>query len=138
MKLDEQTLFRALKVFTVISCGGLVLSQRFGWIAFYPLIRFMCKWSLFLWIFYGGVIVGKRKQNKEHGPMKENFKRLQDSLTESQEQIAQLKDELEKKRQFIEQEQKNFRKVETKLQDKIKTYERTGEEVNRLALKNFL
>ncbi len=131
-----------LMIVTVFFYGSLVLFLKlkgnFPTNPLWPFIRLGCKWSLFSWMFYGGVIYGKKLVNKPIKPLEENLQFAQTSLKKTQMEREVLQEYLQKSEQSRQREKKEFEQIEKNLLEKVKQYERTAEDVTGRALKNFL
>lgn len=104
----------------------------------WPLIRTGCKWSLFSWMVYGGFVYGKLLANKAIRPLEENLKNVEEKLRKAKLESEALQNHLKETKAALLKEQQESRRLENHLLETVKKYERTAEDVTRLALKNFL
>ena len=139
---SELKLVHYLMIATAVCYGGLVLFLKlkgnFAINPIWPFIRFGCKWSLFGWMFYGGVAYGKHLIKKGNEPIREKIKSLEDELHQSTAQNKNLEQKLKSETARLKNELQKQRQIESNLIEKVKRYERSGEDANRIALKNFL
>ena len=127
---------------TFLFYGSLVLFLRFGGNfstnPLWPFIRVGCKWTLFSWMIYGGVVIGKRLSSTIIHELKSKIKNLETELFNSKEEQNLLKAELVKIQEKHVKEIQEQRSNEAALRTKLQRFERTPLEANRLALKDFL
>jgi hypothetical protein len=146
-KVDEGNLKKLkpvqyLMIVTAIFYGSLVLFLRlngnFSTNSLWPFIKFGCKWSLFAWIFYVGVIYGKKLSSELIEKSKMELKNLKDDLQNFKVQIDSLETEKIELQKNLNQQIERTTIIEAAFHEKIKKYKRTAAEANRDALKNFV
>jgi hypothetical protein len=141
-KLQELKPAHYLMIVTAFFYSSLVLFVRlngnFSKNPLWPFIRFGCKWSLFAWIFYAGLIYGKKLSSKLIVSLQLKFENLELDLKKSRNKNDLLRDEIKEVQKNLDQEIERTRTIESTLHEKLKKYERTASEANRDALKNFV
>lgn len=87
---------------------------------------------------FGGFVYGKHLANKAIKPIKENLKTFEENLKKAKLESEILQNHLKETKAALLKEQQESKRLENHLLETVKKYERTAEDVTRLALKNFL
>lgn len=140
--LKKMQLVHYLIVVTTVFYGALVLFLRlkgnFSTSLLWPFIRIGCKWSLFAWFFYGGVYYGRKLSLRLIESLNSNLKSQGVEMKNAQAQNGLLQMEIEKLKRELNKQIERTETVENYFTAKLERLERTAEEANSEALKNFV
>jgi hypothetical protein len=131
-----------LMIVTAIFFSLLNLFSRFKWNIptnyFWKFIHLGCKLSLFAWIFYSGIVCGRRLTFNLITNLKVTLKKTETDLEISKQENLSYQDQLRDQKNNYDQQLMNSLKTESDLLKRLKKYEQTADEANHSALKNFL